>query len=379
MHVLDENSEFVWTGRRILRARLYLWTLGALCLFLWASCNSSDPSPIDGAPPPLAPVPRIETFLSNLNFPVTMAFAPDGRLFFNELRTGRVRVVENGQLLVDPFVEVSVETSGERGLLGLTFDPAFASNGFVYVLHHTPGPPLRARVLRFTDFANRGIDQTIIVDDLPSTNNHNGGNIGFGPDGMLYITIGDGQNPANSQDPDSLNGKILRFNPDGSIPATNPFGGFRAAFNLGLRNSFDFDFHPTAGTIYATENGPDCDDEINRIVPGGNYGWRLNYPCGDTNPLFVAPLRRFTPTIAPTGVSFYTGSVFPQFQDDLFMVDFNSGRVQRFVVDETNMGQIVETSILVDGTFGALFDIVEGPDGFLYFSSSDAIHRIVPQ
>ena len=308
-----------------------------------------------------------------------MAFAPDGRLFFNELRTGRVRVVENGQLLVDPFVEVSVETSGERGLLGLTFDPAFASNGFVYVLHHTLGPPLRARVLRFTDFTNRGIDQTVIVDDLPSTNNHNGGNIGFGPDGMLYITIGDGENPANSQDPDSLNGKILRFNPDGSIPATNPFGGFRAAFNLGLRNSFDFDFHPTAGTIYASENGPDCDDEINRIVPGGNYGWRLDYPCGDTDPQFVAPLRRFTPTIAPTGVSFYTGSVFPQFQDDLFMVDFNDGRVQRFVVDETNMGQIVETSILADGTFGALFDIVEGPDGFLYFSSSDAIHRFVPQ
>ena len=226
MHILDENPEFEWTGRRILRARLYLWTLGAWCLFLWASCNSSDPSPLNGPSPPLTPVFRIETFLSNLNFPVTMAFAPDGRLFFNELSTGRVRVVENGQLLVDPFVEVSVETSGERGLLGLTFDPAFASNGFVYILHHTPGPPLEARVLRFTDFANRGIDQTIIVDDLASTNNHNGGNIGFGPDGMLYITIGDGQNPANSQDPDSLNGKILRFNPDGSIPATNPFRRF---------------------------------------------------------------------------------------------------------------------------------------------------------
>ena len=378
MHVLDENSEIVCTGRMNLQARLYLWTLGALCLLLWAGC-SSDPPPLNGPSPPLTPVFRIETFLSNLNFPVTMAFAPDGRLFFNELSTGRVRVVENGQLLVDPFAEVAVETSGERGLLGLTFDPAFASNGFVYILHHTPGPPLDARVLRFTDFANRGIDQTIIVDDLASTNNHNGGNIGFGPDGMLYITIGDGQNPANSQDPDSLNGKILRFNPDGSIPATNPFGGFRAAFNLGLRNSFDFDFHPSTGTIYASENGPNCDDEINRIVPGGNYGWRPDYPCGDADLEFVAPLRRFTPTIAPTGVSFYTGSVFPQFQNDLFMVDFNSGRVQRFVVDETNMGQIVESSILVDGAFGALFDIVEGPDGFLYFSSSNAIHRIVPQ
>ena len=97
---------------------------------------------------------------------------------------------------------------------------------------------------------------------------------------MLYVTVGDGQDPANSQGMDSVNGKILRYVPNGSIPASNPYGSFRAAYNLGLRNSFDFDFHPLTGTIYASENGPDCDDEINRIVPGANYGWWPNYPCG---------------------------------------------------------------------------------------------------
>ena len=162
------------------------------------------------------------------------------------------------------------------------------------------------------------------------------------------------------------------------IPGSNPFGSFSAAYNLGLRNSFDFDFHPLTGTIYASENGPACDDEINRIVPGANYGWRPGFPCGDTTQLFVAPIIRFTPTIAPTGVTFYNGAAFPQFQGDLFMVDFNNGQVQRFAVDETQLGAISESAVLVDGEFGALFDIVEGPDGFIYFSSVDAIHRLAP-
>ncbi len=327
---------------------------------------------------PSFPSFTVETPFTGLNLPVTLAFAPDGRLFFNELNTGRVRVIENGQLLAQPFAELPVLTSGERGLIGLAFDPNFNINGYVYLLHHLADPTVRARIVRFTDFENQGIGLAVIVDDLPSTSIHNGGNIGFGPDGMLYVTVGDGQDPANSQNMDSVNGKILRYVPNGSIPASNPYGSFRAAYNLGLRNSFDFDFHPLTGTIYASENGPDCDDEINRIVPGANYGWRPNYPCGDTDILFVTPIIRFTPVIAPTGITFYTGSPFPQFQGDLFMVDFNNGQVQRFAVDEPQLGVISESAVLVDGDFGALFDIVEGPDGFIYFSSSDAIHRLVP-
>jgi glucose/arabinose dehydrogenase len=350
---------------------------------LLQGCGDSNSVTSSPPPPPLSPPPpdtvafRVEVFVGSLDFPVAMAFAPDGRLFFNELNTGNVRIIQDGVLQAQPFATVPVETAGERGLLGLAFDPQFAGNGFVYVLHSDPSGVQRA--VRFVDMNGIGVSPQVIVGNLPSASNHNGGNIGFGADGRLYITLGDATDPANAQNENSLAGKILRYNPDGTIPADNPFGPSNPAFNLGLRNSFDFTFHPQTGAIYASENGPNCDDELNRIVAGGNYGWRLNYPCGDTDFNFVAPLTRFNPPIAPTGVIFYTGSVFPQFQSDLFLVDFNLGRVQRFTVDEALQGQILESEVVVDGGFGPLLDIVEGLDGFIYFSSDTAILRIVPQ
>ena len=350
-----------------------LFLIAALGLLCCGGSGSETGMPSDPAPVPF----RVETFLSGLNFPVTMAFAPDGRLFFNELQTGRVRIVQNGVLLAQPFATLPVETFGERGLLGLAFDPQFANNRFVYLLYSDPSGV--QRVVRFTDVNGTGVSPTVIVDRLPSAVVHNAGNIGFGPDGRLYVTIGDSTDPANSQNPNSLAGKILRYNPDGTVPAANPFGATNPAFNLGLRNSFDFTFHPQTGVIYASENGLNCDDELNRITPGGNYGWRPNYPCGDTDASFIAPLMRFNPSIAPTGVAFYTGSVFPQFRGSLFLVDFLSGRVRRFVVDEARRGQIIQSETVVDGGFGSLLDIVQGTDGFLYFSSTTDIMRIVPQ
>jgi glucose/arabinose dehydrogenase len=245
------------------------------------------------------------------------------------------------------------------------------------VLHSDPSGV--HRVVRFTDSNNVGTNQTVLIGNLPSAAFHNGGNIGFGRDGKLYVSMGDSADPANSQNSGSLAGKILRYNADGSIPSDNPFGAGVAAFNLGLRNSFDFTFHPQTGAIYAPENGPTCDDELNRIVAGGNYGWRPSFPCGDTDPSFRAPLARFNPVIAPTGVTFYTANVFPQFTGSLFLVDFLEGRVRRFVVDESNQGAITSSEVVVNGGSGALFDIVQGPEGFLYVSAMNSILRIVPQ
>jgi len=350
-------------------------TVAALAATL-AACTGGGS--FSSGPPNPTPVPfRVVTFLPNANFPVTMAFAPDGRLFYNELRSGQVRIVQNGQLQVQPFATLAVDTSGERGLLGLALDPNFALNGFVYIYYSDPGG--FHRLVRFTEAGGVGTNQTTLVDIPRSNGNHNGGNIGFGRDGKLYLTVGDCGNPANSQNNAEFCGKILRFNPNGTIPADNPFGQASPAFNLGLRNSFDFTFHPSSGAIYASENGPSCDDEINRVVAGGNYGWRPSYPCGDMDPQFTGPLQRFNPVIAPTGIAFYTGTVFPQFRDSLFLVDFNNGRVQRFAVNEAMQGQITQSEVVVTGGSGQLLDIVQGPDGFLYFSSTTAIFRIVPQ
>lgn len=356
--------------------RLFLsFSIAAVLLaVVGAGCGGASTSPPQPPPPPGSVPFRIEVFLPNVNFPVTMAFAPDGRLFFNELMSGQIRIVQGGALQGQPFATLPLQTSGERGLLGLAFDPQFAGNRFVYVYYSdTSGVH---RLVRFTENNGVGQNLTVVLDQLPSASNHNGGNIGFGRDGKLYLTMGENGNPANAQNPNVLPGKILRYNSDGSVPSDNPFGAGNPAFALGLRNSFDFAFHPQTGTIYASENGPNCDDELNRVVAGQNYGWRPNYQCGDT--AFIAPLTRFNPVIAPTGVAFYTGNVFPQFTGSLFMTDFNTGRVRRFVVNESAGGQITFSEIVVDGGFGQLLDIVQGPDGFIYFSSMTAIMRMVP-
>jgi|tagenome__1003787_1003787.scaffolds.fasta_scaffold20985460_2 aldose sugar dehydrogenase len=359
----------MWQRKRAIRF-LQVLTL-ALLAGAYSACGGGD-----SASQPGSANTAIETFVSNLNTPVAMAFAPDGRLFFNELKTGKVRIIQNGALLAQAFAILPVETSGERGLLGLALDPQFATNHFVYVMQSDPAG--KHRVLRFTDSAGVGTGQTVIVDNLPSTTNHNGGNIGFGHDGKLYVTVGDHLDPANSQSQTALAGKLLRYNPDGTVPADNPFGAGNPGFNLGLRNSFDFTFHPQSGAIYASENGPDCDDEINQITAGANYGWRPNYPCGDSDPAFKAPLRRFNPVTAPTGITFYTGTVLSGFTNNLFLVDFNNGRIQRFVVDDVAKN-ITSSDVLFNGGAGPLFDIVTGPDGFLYFSTQDSIMRIVPR
>ncbi len=338
-------------------------------------------------PPAPGPVPiRVETFLASANFPVTMAFAPDGRLFYNELTTGNIRIVSGCQLLAQPFATLPVSIMGEQGLLGLAFDPNFAQNRFVYV-YYTDRNVLVGRVVRFTDQNNSGVNPITVLNDIPVAQMHNGGNIGFDRDGHFYLTLGENGNPANSQsltNPDgtpNLLGKILRYTIGANgvaTPAGTVLGDLSSPiFALGLRNSFDFTFHPTAGTMYASENGPACDDEVNRIVSQGNYGWGPNYVCGVPAQGSIPPLVRFTPTIAPTGIMFYTGSLFTQWSGHLFLVAFNDGQIRRYVADEGQNTRITDSETIFTDSSGSLLDIVTGPDGNIYFSTQISIRRIV--
>ena len=295
----------------------------------------------------------LEPVITGLDFPVSMAFAPDGRLFYNEFGTGNIRVVDpSWTLLPQPFYTLPVLTGGEKGLLGIALDPDFPSNGFVYA-YHTTSTPDRNRVVRLTAAGDTGTNETVIIDNLPAADNHNGGNIHFGPDGKLYVTIGDTEQPALSQDPSSLAGKILRYNKDGTIPADNPTPG-SPVYSLGLRNSFDFTFHRHTGDLWATENGPATDDELNLIVAEGNYGWpTVTGIAGD--PLFVDPLAAFTPTIAPTGiVSVSASSTYgTAYHDNLLFTDFNEGQVRRVVLSGPSLDQLVSlTSAFTGGLAG---------------------------
>jgi glucose/arabinose dehydrogenase len=217
---------------------------------------------------------------SGLSKPTAMAFAPDGRLFVCE-QGGTLRVIKNGALLSTPFVSLTVSALGERGLLGVTFDPNFTTNRFVYVYYTATTPAIHNRVSRFTasgDVALAG-SETILLDlETLGATNHNGGAIHFGPDGKLYVAVGENAVRSNAESLNNRLGKMLRINADGSIPTDNPFfatasGVNRAIWALGLRNPFTFAFQPLSGNLYINDVGETSWEEINLGVAGANYGW----------------------------------------------------------------------------------------------------------
>src|SRR5688572_5993540 len=221
-----------------------------------------------------------ETLIAGgLRKPTAMAFAPDGRLFVCE-QDGALRVIKNGALLAAPFASLTVNSVGERGLLGVAFDPGFESNRFVYVYYTATTPNVHNRVSRFTAIGDvaQG-NETILMDLEPlGATNHNGGAIHFGVDGKLYIAVGENAVSSNSQTLANRLGKILRINADGSIPADNPFynqasGVNRSIWALGLRNPFTFAVEPVSGSLHINDVGQSTWEEINLGVAGANYGW----------------------------------------------------------------------------------------------------------
>src|SRR5215211_7200772 len=206
-----------------------------------------------------------ETAISGLSNPTAMEIASDGRIFVCQ-QGGALRVIKNGALLSTPFLTVSVDSSGERGLLGIAFDPSFATNNFIYIYYTVSTSPRHNRVSRFTgngDVAVAGSETIILeLDNLSGATNHNGGAIHFGPDGKLYIAVGENATPSNAQTLSNMLGKILRINKDGTIPGDNPFfnvasGANRSIWTLGLRNPFTFAFQPGTGRLFINDVGQD--------------------------------------------------------------------------------------------------------------------------
>ena len=316
-----------------------------------------------------------------------MAFAPDGRLFICE-QTGALKVFPVGQATGTTALQLNVYPNGECGLLGIAFDPNFASNRFLYLYYtahngsYIPSAGLSNRVSRFVVNGNV-VDHTsevvILGGILVSGGNHNGGCIRFGADGKLYIATGDAGDSANSQDLLKLNGKILRINADGSIPSDNPFVGQAGRrpeiFCYGLRNPFKFNFRPGTSTLFIGDVGPSNWEEINVSARGGNYGWPL-YVGPNTAPGYIGPV--YTYETGPSNGTviagvFLTSASFPdQYRGDFFYGDFMRGECHRLDVSASNT---VQGSTRFGPSEGLgdiaefVVEIAQGPDGALYLLS----------
>ncbi len=329
---------------------------------------------------------QLQPILTGLNFPVGLSLAPDGRVFFNERLTGRIRIINaQWQLVSTPFCQLSVATNGEQGLLGLALDPNFAQNRYLYAYYTAAGATMN-RVVRYTDSSGTCTDETPILDNLPVSSIHNGGIIQFGPDGKLYVVIGDAANTANSQSLTTLAGKILRVNPDGSAPSDNPFfsnanANAKKVYALGIRNSYGFAFHGHTGHLWETENGPGDSDEINRIIAGGNYGWpTVRGIAGNSS--FADPILVYTPTIAPTGIVAIPedSTVYPAaYRNNLLFTAWNDGRIRRIVLTGANLTLLGSSSTAYNGGNGGLLSLMLGADGFVYVSNASGIYKVVSQ
>ena len=331
-----------------------------------------------------------ETVARGLEVPWALAFTTDGRILVTE-RRGRIRVIQGGKLLEEPLAVLDVARVSEAGLMGIALDPEFLANGHLYVCYtyQNEGGALANRVARLTESGGGARDHRVVLDGIPGARTHNGCRLRFGPDDKLYITMGDAQQRDNAQDLGSLSGKVLRINADGSIPRDNPFSR-SPVYTYGHRNPQGLDWNPITGDLFITEHGPAQDDEINILRPGGNYGWPN--ALGQVNdPNYVDPILSFTPTLALAGGAFYTGgNLAESWEGNFIFANLKASHLHRVVLAPPGFNSVLSHERLFQGQFGRLRAAAMGPDGYLYFTTSnrdgrgrpmagdDRVMRLVP-
>ena len=328
---------------------------------------------------------RVEVVAENLEVPWTIRFAPDGRMFFTE-RPGRVRVIENGKLRQEPFaVIIEVEPSGENGLMGMVLHPDFTTNHYIYLAYaYSAKNGKEVRVARYRENGETLVEPKTIIEGIDAARFHAGTRLGFGPDdGKLYITTGDATKQKRAQRLDSLNGKTLRLNDDGTIPQDNPFVGKKNArpeiWTYGHRNAQGMDWQPGTNLMFQTEHGPTIidgvslfgkrtgGDEVNIVEKGKNYGWaKISHEM--TREGMETPLVEYSPAIAPASGMFYTGEMFPEFKGNFFIGALKGKAIIRLVLDGR---KIVSQERLLEKEYGRIREVAQSPDGAIYFSTSN--------
>ena len=313
----------------------------------------------------------VEIIAEGLQAPRSIDISKDGRIFVSEKR-GSIRVVDNGTLLTEPVGDIKAENIGDAGLLGLTLHPNFTQNHLFYVYYtYSNSTGLFNKVLMLTESNNRIIDSKTILDGIPSDEYRDGGRIKFGPDGKLYVSTGDASIPELSQDLDSLAGKILRTNEDGTIPQDNPFSN-SPVYAYGFRNVQGLAWTPNSGALYSSDQGGAGNDEINLISPGKNYGWpHEECNSSDDDNRYTPPVLCFNPSLEPSGIAFAFSNKLG-YQNHLIVATLKGSHLRDIDFDSGS-----QNTILVG--YGRIIDLVESEDGSIFVLTSNTDGRALPQ
>lgn len=348
------------------------WFILALAGGLLLQGCATGPEP-HGDPPPItdAADDEVAELATGLDTVWEIAFSPDGRIFLTE-RPGRIVVMDEATGFEGRvWATVPVEERGESGLMGLALHPDFPDEPYVYISYtFQNGPQMVNRIARWVEEDDRGREDRVLVDDIPAASIHDGSRLAFGPDGMLYATTGDAANPANSQDPNSSAGKVLRIRPDGGVPADNPDND-SYVYTLGHRNPQGLDFHPDTDVPYITEHGPENHDEVNVLRPGRNYGWpAMRGTMG--SPVFEPAIWSSGSggTVAPAGAAFIDAPDSPLHGAFVFAT-LKERQVHVLEFADGDPTRVVDEHVIFDNEWGRLRALTLGPDDAVYIGTSN--------
>jgi len=327
-------------------------------------------------PPPL-PEPiiqnvsteSVEIVATNFDKPWAIAFH-DERIFVSE-KSGKIQIITPSGILDSPLISLQTPDIFGGGLLGIATHPDFSNNHFLYAYYtYEENENLWNKIIRITEENNKANQVVTIMDKIPGSAFSNGGVIKFGPDGKLYVGTGSVTDSSNeSQNLNSLSGKILRLNDDGTIPSDNPFEK-SYVFTLGHRNPTGLAWN-SDGLMYATESGPTKNDEINLIKPGNNYGWP-EVQCFSNNENFVNPLECFDPGLEPGGIIFYTGDKL-DIDNEMILASQKATNLFRVVINDDG----VDLERILSGV-GRIRDVAQGPDGYVYIITTNTDGKAFP-
>ena len=339
---------------------------------------------------------RLAVVTEGLEHPWSLAFLPDGRMLVTE-RPGRLRLIEeDGHLLPEPLEGVpEVMASGQGGLLDVALHPDFEANRLVYLTFAGRGANGPTTKLARGSLGATGLEETQVIftaNTRGSGSRHFGSRILFGPDGYLWMTVGDRGSSDEAQELSNHNGTTLRLHDDGRAPEDNPFAGQAGSqpeiWSFGHRNAQGMAIEPETGILWQNEHGPRGGDEINIPANGLNYGWPvtthgtaysgLPVGVGPAAPDMEPPLLTWTPSIGPSGMAFYTGEQFPAWRGDIFVGGLAIPQLRRVILEE---GEIVGEEELLADLGMRIRDVRSGPDGYLYLLSDHgqgALLRLEP-